>query len=55
MARALGIDQSSIYSWGEYPPIGRQYQLQAITNGKLKATPRPDKSAPVLADDQAKA
>lgn len=38
LARALGIDQSSIYSWkdGEIP-IGRQYQLELLTKGALKA------------------
>ena len=39
LARALDIDQSSIYSWGEYPPDARQLQLERITGGKLKAEP----------------
>lgn len=39
LARALGMDQSSVYSWGKYPSGGRQLQLQAITKGKLKAEP----------------
>jgi hypothetical protein len=39
LARALGMDQSSIYSWKEYQPGGRQLQLERITGGKLKAEP----------------
>lgn len=39
LAAALGMHQSSFYSWGEYPPGGRQLQLESITDGKLKAEP----------------
>lgn len=39
LARALDMDQSSVYSWGEYPPGGRQLQLERITGGRLKAEP----------------
>ena len=44
LARQLGISPQAIYQWGEYPPIDRQYQIQALTKNKLKATqpPRPD-------------
>lgn len=38
LARALGIDQSTVYSWGDQPPTGRQYQLEKITGGVLKVT-----------------
>ena len=38
LARALGIDQSSVYSWGEHVPALRQLQLEQITGGKLKAS-----------------
>lgn len=37
MAQALGVWVSAIYQWGEYPPIGRQFQLEVLTEGKLKA------------------
>jgi transcriptional repressor of cell division inhibition gene dicB len=37
LARALDIDQSTVYSWGDYPPVGRQYQLEKISGGVLKA------------------
>jgi hypothetical protein len=36
-AEALGLAQSSIATWGVYPPKLRQLQIQAITKGKLKA------------------
>jgi DNA-binding transcriptional regulator YdaS (Cro superfamily) len=39
LARALGIDQSSVYDWGEFPPPARQLQLERITDGGLKAEP----------------
>lgn len=45
LARALDCDQSTPYSWGEYPPLGRQYQLQELTGGLLKAEPRKGKGA----------
>lgn len=38
IARALGIWHTTISSWGVYPPLGRQYELQVVTDGKLKAT-----------------
>lgn len=38
LARALGCWHTTISSWGEYPPLGRQYQIQALTNGALTAT-----------------
>jgi hypothetical protein len=37
LARCLGIKRQAVNGWGEYPPIGRQYQIQIITAGKLKA------------------
>lgn len=40
VAKALGIKKPSVSGWGEVPPIGRQYQIQAITKGKLKASPK---------------
>lgn len=39
LARALDMDQSTFYSWKEYPPGGRQLQLERITGGRLKAEP----------------
>lgn len=38
-ARALGIKQPSVATWGEYPPDNRQIQIERITSGKLKAEP----------------
>lgn len=35
-ARALGISHVAVLNWGEEIPIGRAYQVQVITGGKLK-------------------
>lgn len=37
-AKALGIKRQSIYLWGEEPPEVRQFQIQVLTKGKLKAS-----------------
>lgn len=37
VGEALGINQSSVAEWGDYPPELRQLQIEAITRGKLKA------------------
>jgi len=37
LAKALKIWPHAIYRWGDYPPEARQYQLQVLTGGKLKA------------------
>ena len=38
LAKALDIDLSATYHWGEYVPELRQYQLQVITLGRLMAS-----------------
>ena len=38
-AEALGMSQSGIASWDEYPPENRQLLVEHITNGALKAEP----------------
>lgn len=37
LAEALGIQPSAVTMWGESVPVSRQYQLQVLSNGKLKA------------------
>jgi len=37
LAEALGIKAPSVYSWGKHVPKQRQYELERITNGALKA------------------
>ena len=27
----------TIYQWGEYPPMGRQYEIEIKSDGQLKA------------------
>lgn len=41
LAEALGITTQAIYQWGGIIPAVRQYQIQVITKGKLKAAPHP--------------
>jgi DNA-binding transcriptional regulator YdaS (Cro superfamily) len=38
LADALLINPSAVTQWGEYVPESRQYQIQVLTKGKLKAT-----------------
>lgn len=41
VADALGITYQSVREWPEdRVPEGRQYQIQVITKGKLKVTPK---------------
>jgi len=37
LARALGVHPAAVTNWSERIPEGRQYQLEVITKGKLKA------------------
>lgn len=38
LAKALGITPSAVTGWGDHPPITRQYQIQVLSKGKLKAS-----------------
>tara|TARA_R110000737_G_scaffold67947_1_gene96043 strand:- start:754 stop:915 length:162 start_codon:yes stop_codon:yes gene_type:complete len=37
LAKALDIWPHPIYRWKENPPILRQYQIERLTDGELKA------------------
>jgi transposase-like protein len=37
LARAADVHQSTVYSWGDYPPGPRQLLLERKTKGRLKA------------------
>lgn len=37
LAKALGINPSAVSMWGETIPEVRQYQIQVLSKGKLKA------------------
>lgn len=37
LAAALGITPAAITFWGERPPITRQYQIEVLSGGALKA------------------
>lgn len=36
VARALNISPSAVTQWGELVPEQRQFQIEVLTNGKLK-------------------
>lgn len=38
LAMALRIERQAIYQWGDSPPLLRQYQIEKLTNGKLKVS-----------------
>ena len=37
LAKVLDVWPNVIYQWGEFPPMGRQYELEVKTGGELKA------------------
>lgn len=41
LAEALGVAPAAVSQWGEYIPLGRAYQLQCITNGKIEVEKKP--------------
>lgn len=41
LAAKLGITQPAISHWGETVPLVRQYQLQVLTRGRLRAEDQP--------------
>jgi len=49
-ARALGISQPSVATWGEFPPDRRQLQIERVTAKKLRAEPGCLERATGLAD-----
>lgn len=44
LASALGITHQAVYDWGDEIPEGRQWQIQAITKGRLKVSARKPKN-----------
>ena len=37
LADALKTWPQTIYQWGEYPPIGRQYEIEVKSDSQLRA------------------
>lgn len=37
LCEALDISPAAVSQWGKYPPQNRQYELEILTKGKLKA------------------
>lgn len=40
LAEALSISPGAVTMWGDYVPESRQYQIQVLTTGALKAQPK---------------
>ncbi len=38
-ANALGISLSAVCQWGERVPMGRAYQIEILSRGKLRVNP----------------
>ena len=38
LAKALKISFQAVHGWGDKIPYGRQFQIQILTKGKLKAS-----------------
>lgn len=46
IARALKVTRQAVAQWEENGiPIGRQYQIEVLTNGELQADRQPEESA----------
>jgi len=46
LAAALGLaSRQAVYYWGEYPPSGRQFQIEILTNGALRAERQTEQAA----------
>lgn len=43
LARALDMHQSTVNQWRKYPPALRQLQIEALTDGALRAEKDCDK------------
>jgi len=37
LAEALETWPQTVYQWGEYPPMGRQYEIEVKSDGQLRA------------------
>ncbi|PPA31304.1 Cro/Cl family transcriptional regulator [Aeromonas jandaei] len=46
LARSLNISAPTVSRWGETIPKGRAYQIEVLTDGKLKADPRSTQQQP---------
>lgn len=37
LSEALGVSRAAIYQWGEFVPKGRQFEIEILSEGALKA------------------
>lgn len=43
LKEVLGLSaRQTIHAWGEFPPMSRQWQLEVMTDGKLRAERKQD-------------
>lgn len=50
LCAALGLKvRQTIHAWGEFPPMTRQYQIEVITGGALRAERPEETGSPNLA------
>jgi DNA-binding transcriptional regulator YdaS (Cro superfamily) len=40
LARAIGVTYEAVRQWGDSIPELRQYQIESVTSGQLKASPK---------------
>lgn len=43
LGAALGVSQGTVAGWGDFPPPLRQFQIEALSRGALRAEPECDK------------
>ena len=48
LARALHVTRGAVSNWGDEIPLGRQYEIEVLTEGKLRAE-RPSEQRPEAA------
>lgn len=48
LAQALGISAAAVSQWGRFPPVLRQYQLHALSGGRLLVTGQSEGSVQAL-------
>jgi transcriptional repressor of cell division inhibition gene dicB len=39
-AEAIGVRHTTVSMWGDYPPSGRQCEIELLTGGALKREPK---------------
>jgi len=53
LGAALGVSQGTVAGWGDYPPPLRQFQIEALSGGLLRAEPDCDPFRPIASPSEA--